>query len=94
MIYKILPIVIFDKGMMTYQHNYGKPFIIFIFLCYTERLTKYCLKPEDKKLCQFFIDSELSVIEENFNFPPKIGSKGIEIIQPETLVNAYEACEY
>ncbi|WP_353684098.1 N-acyl homoserine lactonase family protein [Thermodesulfovibrio sp. 3907-1M] len=35
MIYRIHPILvgakIFDKGMMTYQHDYGKPFVIPIF---------------------------------------------------------------
>ncbi|WP_028842490.1 N-acyl homoserine lactonase family protein [Thermodesulfovibrio yellowstonii] len=40
MIYKIHPIVmgakIFDKGMMTYQHDYGKPFVIPIFSWYIE----------------------------------------------------------
>jgi len=40
MIYKIHPIVmgakIFDKGMMTYQYDYGKPFIIPIFSWYIE----------------------------------------------------------
>lgn len=39
-IYKIHPIVvgakIFDKGMMTYQHDYGKPFIIPIYCWYVE----------------------------------------------------------
>jgi len=38
--YKIHPIVmgakIFDKGMMTYQHDYGKPFVIPIFSWYIE----------------------------------------------------------
>lgn len=38
--YRIHPIVmgakIFDKGMMTYQHDYGKPFIIPIFSWYIE----------------------------------------------------------
>jgi len=40
MIYKIHPIVtgakIFDKGMMTYQHDYGKPFVIPIYSWYIE----------------------------------------------------------
>ncbi|MGB9710720.1 MAG: N-acyl homoserine lactonase family protein [Thermodesulfovibrio sp.] len=40
MIYRIHPIVvgakIFDKGMMTYQHDYGKPFVIPIFSWYIE----------------------------------------------------------
>ena len=38
--YKIHPIVmgtkIFDKGMMTYQHDYGKPYIIPIYCWYLE----------------------------------------------------------
>jgi N-acyl homoserine lactone hydrolase len=38
--YKIHPIVmgtkIFDKGMMTYQHHYGKPFTIPIYCWYLE----------------------------------------------------------
>lgn len=38
--YKIHPIVvgakIFDKGMMTYQYDYGKPFVIPIFSWYIE----------------------------------------------------------
>lgn len=40
MIYRIHPIVvgakIFDKGMMTYQHDYGKPFVIPIYSWYIE----------------------------------------------------------
>ncbi|GAB5045893.1 N-acyl homoserine lactonase family protein [Thermodesulfovibrio sp. TK110] len=40
MFYRIHPIVvgakIFDKGMMTYQHDYGKPFVIPIFSWYIE----------------------------------------------------------
>lgn len=47
MIYKIHPIVtgakIFDKGMMTYQHDYGKPFIIPIFTWYIEGSDKKIL---------------------------------------------------
>ncbi len=39
-IYKIHPIVmgtkIFDKGMMTYQHDYGKPYVIPIYCWYLE----------------------------------------------------------
>lgn len=38
--YRIHPIVmgakIFDKGMMTYQHDYGTPFIIPIYSWYIE----------------------------------------------------------
>lgn len=38
--YKIHPIVmgtkIFDKGMMTYQHDYGKPYTIPIYCWYLE----------------------------------------------------------
>lgn len=40
MIYRIHPIVVgtkvFDKGMMTYQHNYGKPYTIPIYSWYLE----------------------------------------------------------
>ncbi len=47
MIYKIHPIVtgakIFDKGMMTYQHDYGKPFVIPIFTWYIEGSDKKIL---------------------------------------------------
>lgn len=45
--YKIHPIVvgakIFDKGMMTYQHDYGKPFVIPIFSWYVEGSDKKIL---------------------------------------------------
>ncbi len=38
--YKIHPIVlgtkVFDKGMMTYQHDYGKPYVIPIYAWYLE----------------------------------------------------------
>jgi N-acyl homoserine lactone hydrolase len=38
--YKIYPIVMetkeFDKGMMTYQHGYGEPFVIPIYCRYLE----------------------------------------------------------
>jgi N-acyl homoserine lactone hydrolase len=38
--YSIHPIVvgtkIFDKGMMTYQHDYGKPYTIPIYCWYIE----------------------------------------------------------
>lgn len=38
--YKIHPIVlgtkVFDKGMMTYQHNYGQEFVIPIYAWYLE----------------------------------------------------------
>jgi glyoxylase-like metal-dependent hydrolase (beta-lactamase superfamily II) len=40
MIYRIHPIVVgtkvFDKGMMTYQHDYGKPYTIPIYTWYLE----------------------------------------------------------
>jgi glyoxylase-like metal-dependent hydrolase (beta-lactamase superfamily II) len=39
-VYKIHPIVlgskVFDKGMMTYQHGYGEPFVIPIYAWYLE----------------------------------------------------------
>lgn len=39
-LYKIHPIVVgtkaFDKGMMTYQHDYGKPYTIPIYMWYLE----------------------------------------------------------
>ncbi|GAB6184406.1 N-acyl homoserine lactonase family protein [Thermodesulfovibrio hydrogeniphilus] len=47
MFYRIHPIVvgakIFDKGMMTYQHDYGKPFVIPIFSWYIEGADKNIL---------------------------------------------------
>lgn len=45
--YRIHPIVIgtkaFDKGMMTYQHEYGKPFVIPIYSWYIEGSDKTIL---------------------------------------------------
>ncbi len=47
MFYRIHPIVvgakIFDKGMMTYQYDYGKPFVIPIFSWYIEGADKNIL---------------------------------------------------
>lgn len=47
MFYRIHPIVIgakiFDKGMMTYQYDYGKPFVIPIFSWYVEGSDKKIL---------------------------------------------------
>jgi len=91
-LYKIHPIVVgtkvFDKGMMTYQHDYGKKYTIPIYSWYLEGGEKNILvdTPDGKAAITGFC-----VIRENF-FPPKeIKAMEMEVIPPGTVVNVYES---
>ena len=76
---------IFDKGMMTYQHAYGRPYTIPIYCWY--------LEGGDKKI---LVDTgEMSPIRSEGR-EKAIGGKiydfeEMEVIPPGTSVNVYEA---
>ena len=75
--YKIHPIVVgtkaFDKGMMTYQHEYGKPYTIPIYCWYLEGSDKKILvdtgeyAPLQSKERETAIGGKIYTFEEGLN---------------------------
>lgn len=89
--YTIHPIVVgskvFDKGMMTYQHDYGKPYTIPIYCWHSEGGLSVIIETSQGRA----VITGFCVIEENFNPPPAIRGMEMDVIPPGTVVNACEA---
>ena len=79
--YNIHPIVmgtkVFDKGMMTYQYDYGKPYTIPIYSCYIEGGDKKILVDTGEKSPICSVEREKSINGKIYTFKEGIKRWGL-----------------